>query len=72
MQHVGHRASDEIAQLRRENEKLQGALDEIGRTALACWTDMQGRLQDDAHKRAHGVLGSIVQTAAASLPQNDA
>jgi hypothetical protein len=44
------------------------ALDEIGRLAMACRMDMQGRLLDDQHKRAFDVLGSIVKQAAAALP----
>ncbi len=51
-----------------EIARLQEALDEIGRVAMSCWMDMQGRLVDDEHRRAHGVLGSIAKAAAATLP----
>lgn len=54
-------------EMERENDRLRLALDNIGRVALACWTDMQGRLEDSEHKRAHGVLGGIVRSAAAAL-----
>jgi hypothetical protein len=49
--------------------ELESKLVEIGRLAMECWIDMQGRLLDDEHRRAHGVLGSIVkQVAASSIP----
>jgi hypothetical protein len=53
-------ADTEIARLRNE-------LDEIGRLALGCWMDMQGRLVDDEHRRAHGVLANISVKAALAL-----
>lgn len=43
------------------------ALDEIGRLAVACFMDMQGRLTDDEHRRAHGVLSRIAALAATAL-----
>lgn len=54
-----------------ENERLRLALDEIGRVALACWMDMQGRLADDEHRRAHNVLGSIIRQANRALGDQD-
>jgi hypothetical protein len=57
------------ADLVRENAELQTALDEIGRLALGCWMDMQGRLVDDTHKRAHDVLGSIARRAAVAFTE---
>jgi hypothetical protein len=52
------------ARLKADNDRLRMALDDIGRLALLCWMDMQGRLEDDQHKRAHQVLGNIVKSAA--------
>lgn len=43
------------------------ALDEIGRLAMSCWMDMQGRLADDEHRRAHGVLARIAALAAGAM-----
>lgn len=57
-----------LKDLERENEKLRAALDEIGRQAMACWMDLQGHLVDDAHRKAHGMLGSIAKVAASVLP----
>lgn len=49
--------------------KLIAALDDIGRLAMACRMDMQGRLADDEHKRAFMVLGSIAAQAASAIPE---
>lgn len=48
--------------------ELEAAVDDIGRQALSCWMDMQGRLLDDEHRRAHDVLGFIVKRSAFVLP----
>jgi hypothetical protein len=52
--------------------KLTAALDEIGRIAMRCRMDMQGRLADDEHKRAFNVLGRIVATSAEAIPSDEA
>lgn len=57
----------QMDELANENHKLRLALDEIGRLAMSCWMDMQGRLVDDEHKHAHRVLQSITITASSAL-----
>jgi len=52
---------------KHENDQLRSALEEIGRAALACWSEMQGRLVDDEHRRAHRALASIAKTASDAL-----
>ncbi len=54
-------------ELTDENHRLRLALDDIGRLAVSCWMDMQGRLVDDEHKRAHEALGSISKAASTAL-----
>jgi hypothetical protein len=56
-----------MAEARTQAEK-DAVLDEIGRLAMACWMDMQGRLVDDEHRRAHRVLRRIAAMAAARNP----
>lgn len=66
---------ESIVDLTNENARLRATLDEIGRQAMACWMDMQGRLADDEHRRAHRALGAITKAASASRssePREDA
>jgi hypothetical protein len=53
-----------ILALTGENQKLKLALDDIGRLAMGCWMDMQGRILDSEHERAHKALGNIAARAA--------
>jgi hypothetical protein len=43
--------------------QLIATLDEIARIAMACRSDMQGRLEDSVHMRAYAVLGGIATRA---------
>jgi len=47
--------------------RLNKTLEEIGRLAMSCWMDMQGRLADDTHRKAHGVLQKIMEMSATSI-----
>lgn len=47
--------------------QLEANLDAIGTLARLVWNDMQGRLVDDQHRRAHKALGRIAQQASNAL-----
>lgn len=46
-----------------EIDRAEIALKELARVADLCCNQMQGRLQDDTHKLAFGVLQQISRTA---------
>ena len=56
MQHVGHRASDEIAQLRQTNEKLRALV-----------TELSNALADEGPQWSDGSLDRLRREVAASL-----
>ena len=46
---------------------LEAALARIDAIASSCHSDMQGRLADETHRRAHDVLANIARTASSAL-----
>src|SRR5689334_18387744 len=67
LRHVERGAGKRIMENDSEIYRLNKTLEEIGRLAMNCWMDMQGRLVDDTHRKAHGVLQRIVEMAATSI-----
>lgn len=57
----------EVDALRAEVERLREALARIQILSHQAWCDLQGRLQDAEHKRAHDVLARINADASTAL-----
>ena len=61
------RADQAIKSATASEWRLREVLLDIAKLAADCRRDLQGRLQDDEHRRAFAVLGAIVDLAGAAL-----